>query len=202
MLKQGFPVRKIETLQDLRNVGFQWLIDEARVEFADIKNLWCNEELDDFLEYFPVDNSKKKVDFLSVKILLPAENRVIVQPETVEIEQGYYDKKKLWFISKSQCGKLLRLDMSVKGIQVIEVETIDDLQYCGYDWLVQHYPLSDLKGLTFDVKYTLVRAKPIMMSIAKFGVVVDNRLYPENIKVYTSKDGLSFILEKDFDKII
>ena len=201
MLKQGFPVKKIETLRDLEAVDFRWLIDDARVEFRQLKNLWCNEELDDFLEYCPVDDAKK-VDFLSVKFLLPAEHRIVVQPEIIEIEQGYYNAEKLWFISKSECGRLLELDRLVNGIQVMKIKTIDNLQKCGYDWLLEHYSMNDLKGLWFDKKYRLIRAKPVTVNIEKFGVVVDNRLYPESIKVYTTKDGLSFILEQDYMKLI
>ena len=88
------------------------------------------------------------------------------------------------------------------GIQVIEVEVEEDLEYCGYHWLLEYYSMKDLKGLIFDVKWTRVRAVPIRVDKMLFGVVIDNRLYPEPIDVYMAKDGLSFILEEDFDKII
>jgi len=82
------------------------------------------------------------------------------------------------------------------------VESIEDLKEAGYEFLLEDYPFSDIKGLWFPLTDEYAQRGTILGEAkVTIGVIVHGRLYPEKATIVRIDDEW-YISEEEFEKYL
>lgn len=87
----------------------------------------------------------------------------------------------------------------MNGYKVRRIASKEDLVEVGYDDLLDAFSFDELEGLYLDEDGQAEEFTPTgRTEEIEFAVIIDNRLYPTEVKAYEGKDGALYIAEEDF----
>ena len=90
----------------------------------------------------------------------------------------------------------------MRGYKLKQIKREDDLKACGYEWLLDDYPIGDLAGGYIDEDGEVTEFEPANERVSiTFLSIVHGRVYPTPCKAIKGKDDNLYIPEDEFEDL-